>query len=238
VAVPVTAGGKGRLQVGTWGIFQDVDGSERHARVVQIVENPISLSEAIAAPFRRLGRAIARKLQEITSAAEKKLSKVGAETITQVADVSRTSAPAAPSTGGMLAGGGIAIAALGSSAAFITKTLSTLSWQGTLGGFSLAALAVVLPTAVFAHMRLRARDLSSLLEGSGWAVNARMWLTGAQARGFTYEPSYGSGLTSAQIALQRLSWLLLLLLIGLLLWGAEHFGVVEALRDLAGGSEP
>jgi len=143
VAVPVTTGGKGNLQVGKWGIFQDINGHERHARVVEIVENSISLYEAVTAPFKRLGAALAKKLQEMTTSAEQKLSKVSTATVTRVADVSQQAKPdtATAGSGSMLAGGGIAIAALGSSAAFITKTLSTLSWQGTLGGLSLAVLA-------------------------------------------------------------------------------------------------
>lgn len=235
IAVPVTSGGKGRLQVGAWGIFQDIDGSERHARVVAIVENPISLSEAIAAPFKRLGRTIAKKLQEITSVAEQKLSKVGSDTVTRVTDIS-TPDKSGGTSGGMLAGGGIAIAALGSSAAFITKTLSTLSWQGALGGLTLAALAVLLPTAVFAWLRLRARDLSSLLEGAGWAVNDRMWLTGAQARSFTFEPRYPSGLTSARELFHRWRSLFVLVLLGLFLWGAERYGLLAWLYGFAAGA--
>jgi len=232
IAVPVTSGGKGRLQVGSWGIFQDIKGSERHARVVAIVENPISLAEAVAAPFKRLGQTIAKKLQEITSAAEQKLSKVGSDTVTKVTDISTQDKPGG-SSGGMLAGGGIAIAALGSSAAFITKTLSTLSWQGALGGLTLAALAVLLPTALFAWLRLRSRDLSSLLEGAGWAVNDRMWLTPAQARTFTFEPRYTSGLTSAREVLLRWRPLFALVLVGLLLWAAERFGLLVWLYGVA-----
>jgi hypothetical protein len=235
IAVPVTSGGKGRLQVGSWGIFQDIEGNERHARVVAIVENPISLTEAVAAPFKRLGRTIAKKLQEITSAAEEKLSKVGSETVTKVTDISTEKQPGGGS-GGMLAGGGIAIAALGSSAAFITKTLSTLSWQGALGGLTLAALAVLLPTALFAWLRLRSRDLSSLLEGAGWAVNDRMWLTPAQARTFTFEPRYSSGMTSARELFLRWRPLFALVLIGLLLWAAEHFGLLAWLYGVAAGA--
>lgn len=234
VAVPVTTGGLGKLQVGKWGIFQDIGGRERHARVVEIVENPISLREAVAAPFRRLGGVLARKLQEITSSAEQKLTKVGAETVTQVADVSQPVKPETPAanSGGMLAGGGIAIAALGSSAAFITKTLSTLSWQGTLGGLSLAALAVILPTGVFALFRLHSRDLSSLLEGSAWAINSRMWLTGPQARAFAYRPGYGDRLTAARATLTRLGWLTAVLLLAALAWAVDYFQLVTLVRQL------
>ena len=46
----------------------------------------------------------------------------------------------------MLAGGGIAIAALGSSLAFITKTLAGLAWWQIAYGLGAAVVAVLAPT--------------------------------------------------------------------------------------------
>ena len=53
VAVPVTAGNRGNLRLNKWGIFNDFDGNELHAKIVDIVENPISIREAVADPFVR-----------------------------------------------------------------------------------------------------------------------------------------------------------------------------------------
>ena len=90
--------------------------------------------------------------------------------------------------GGVLAGGGIAIAALGSSFAFVTKTLSGLKWWQILSGIGGAILAVLIPSINIAAIRLSKRDLSCILEGSRWAINGRMRLSRRQRKFFTQNP--------------------------------------------------
>ncbi len=201
VAVPVTSGSRGILYVGKRGVFHDVDVREMDAIVVEIVENPISLWEAIMVPFQRLGRAVTGKIEKITGAAEEKLDAAGSEAVIGVQAAfakaqPAAQAPSAPSgqmLGGLLAGGGIALAALGSSAAFVVKTFASLTWQSTLAGILAAVAAVAVPASLVAHLKLRRRDLSVILEASGWAINARMRLTRRQADSFTCVPGYPGG---------------------------------------------
>ena len=149
--------------------------------MVEIVENPISLWEAVMAPFQRLARAVTGKIEKITGAAEEKLDAAGSEAVTgvQAAFAKKQpasqvpSAPSGQALGGLLAGGGIALAALGSSAAFVVKTFASLTWQSTLAGILAAVAAVAIPASFVAHLKLRRRDLSAILEASGWAINAR-----------------------------------------------------------------
>lgn len=191
VAVPVTSGGRGNLQINKRGVFHDSHGREYHARIVRIVENPISLYEAILAPFQSLARTVTAKLKELSSRAHEKLAAASTATSEQVqnAAAARSAGPAdGIAQGGVLAGGGIAIAALGSSLAFITKTLASLNWLNILGGLLVVVLIVLIPTALSAYIKLRRRDLSAILEGSGWAINARMRLTWRQAHNFTFRP--------------------------------------------------
>jgi hypothetical protein len=224
VAVPVTAGGRGKLHLDKRGIFKNLAGEERHARVIQVVENPISLSEAVVAPFRRLGLAVTSKLQEMTAKAEEKLAASGQAAMGQVTGILQSapqkavSTGVSGSTGGMLAGGGIAIAALGSSAAFITKTLAAMTWQAVFGGVLLAAAAVLVPTTLVAYLKLRQRDLSTILEGSGWAINARMWLNRGQAATFTFRPDYAPGVKGFGFMVRRWSWLVALVLLAIGAW--------------------
>jgi len=189
VAAPVTTGNRGNLQPNKWGIFQDLDGIERHARIVEIVENPISLTEAVIAPFKRLGRAITAKLEDITQKAQKTLEEDGSSALVQAKTNSGETAKGDTSAG-LLAGGGIAVAALGSSVAFITKTLASLSWLELVGSLLILLAAVIVPATLVAFLKLRSRDLSSILEGSGWGINARMRLTRKQAGTFTHFPPY------------------------------------------------
>lgn len=188
VAVPVTSGTQGNLTVGKRGVFQDLDGEEWSARVEHIEDHPVSLQEAVLAPFQRLGGALTKKIESMSSEAEKKMETAGVGSLQTI-----QSAPAASTAAGMggaLAGGGIAIAALGSSLAFITKTLNDLTLLQVFTGLLGVVVAVLLPTTLVAWIKLRQRDLSGLLEGSGWAINSRMRLTPQQCRFFTQRPNY------------------------------------------------
>lgn len=216
VAVPVTSGMRGNLQVNKRGIFHDIHGRNLHAKVVHIVENSISFFEAISSPFRRLGNAITTKLDEMSIKAQEKLEAISTQAITTVGtepakqDTKPPAARPASTAGGLLAGGGIAIAALSSSFAFITKTFAGLSWFTILAGLFGAAMAVMLPTGIAAGLKLMRRDLSAILEGSGWGINARMKLTRKQARTFTFKPPYPP--SSKGIVRRRYRWFLALLL--------------------------
>ena len=201
VAVPVTSGGQGNLCAGKRGIFEDVNGLDWDARVVQIIDNPIGFGEAIISPFRRLGRLLSGKIESLTSAAEKSFDAKATTTMTSVETAAAqpqaaAPAPAAPNrglmAGGLLMGGGVAIAAVASAVTYVGKAVAEnpLPVAGGVGG---ALLAVLLPTILMAFLKLRRRDLSAILEGSGWGINARMRLTHRQAKVFTHRPDYPPG---------------------------------------------
>ena len=84
--------------------------------------------------------------------------------------------------------GSVAVAALGSSFAFITKTLSELDWHRVLAAGAIGLAAVLVPALMIAWFRLRRRNLSALLEASGWAVNAPMYLTLTLGRVLSVQP--------------------------------------------------
>ncbi len=221
VAVPVTSGMRGNLQMSKRGIFHDIYGRNLHAKVVHIVENPISFFEAISAPFRRLGNAIANKLDELSVKAQEKLEVMSTQAMTTVsaepakqAAKTPVAARTATTAGGLLAGGSIAIAALSSSFAFITKTFAELSWSVILAGIFTAVGAVMIPTGIAAWLKLRKRDLSTILEGSGWGINARMKLTRYQANTFTFKPPYPP---NSKGIIRRRYWWFLAILTGLFL---------------------
>ena len=191
VALPVTSGGKGNLCIGKRGVFSDLSGKEYDAQAVHIIENPISYGEALLSPFQRIGRLLTGKIESITTEAEKKLD-------AKVTATSSASTPAADQrtgmlTGGLLIGGGVAVAALSSAAAYIAKTLDGISPLKVIAGVLGAVLIVLLPISIVAFLKLRRRDLSAILEGSGWGVNSRMRLTRKQGRFFTERPKYPRG---------------------------------------------
>jgi len=200
LAVPVTSGGKGNLCVGKRGIFHDVFGRTYDAQVTDIIENPISFSEALLSPFRRLGRVLVGKIESITTSAEQKLQSRVSSVVEKVAEPQQLAqpAPAQPAGGGawragLLMGAGVSIAAIGSAAAYITKTLATIQPSRVLVAIAMAAVAVMLPVSLVAMFKLRRRDLSAILEGSGWAINAKMRLSRKQSLYFTQRPAYPKG---------------------------------------------
>ena len=197
IAVPVTCGGKGNLCVGKRGVFEDVHGQQYDARIEQIIENPISLGEALLSPYQRLVKLLSGKIESMTSSAEKRLD----TTATQA--MGTTDRPGAAGraggqvggllAGGLLMGGSVAVAALGSAVAYITSTLASVETYKIAVAVLVATLAVVLPTSIVALVKLRGRDLSAILEGAGWAINARMRLTFSQGRFFTHQPPFPKG---------------------------------------------
>lgn len=209
IAAPVTYGGKGNLCIGKRGIFEDIHGNEADASVVEIIENPISIVEAMISPFQRLGRMLTGKIEAMATLAEKGFENKAETAVTQLQTGGSTggAAPKALPTSGLLIGGSVAIAALGSALAFITKTLSELKWHQILVGIAVAILAVMIPVCMVTLMKLRKRDLGAILEGSGWAINARMRLTFKQGRMFTRRPAFPADAKG----LQRQSWLGILL---------------------------
>jgi len=112
---------------------------------------------------------------------------------------------------------------VGSAFAFVTKTLASLRPQQIAGGLLGAVLLVMLPVSLIAFLKLRRQDLSALLEGCGWAINARMRLTRTQRRHFTRVPGYPLN----AVGTPRTQWLrIVLAVVGgiLVFWGALQLG--------------
>ncbi len=195
IAVPVAAGTRGAITVGKRGIFQHVNGTEWNAKVVQIVEKPISLTQAVLTPFVSLGTALTGKFESLSSTATQKLEKQSGEAVTSVQNSSKTThdktekAPKMPLSGN-LATAGVAVAALGSSFAFTVKMLASIKiWQivASVGG---CILAVLIPSFILAVIRLRKRDIKTILEGSGWAINVPMRLRHSLKKYITSRPTF------------------------------------------------
>jgi hypothetical protein len=191
VAVPVTSGNRGNIRLNKWGIFNDINGLEWHARVVQTIENPVSVFEAMIHPFVRLIQAFMQRLEQVSARTEEKISgRVSAKADKKKDGDGKKQKKDGGASAGQLAGGGVALAALGSSVAFIAQTFARLNLKIILATIVVLILAMVVPAAIATYYKLSKRDLSAILEGSGWGINARMKLTRKQARTFTYRPDY------------------------------------------------
>ncbi len=192
IAAPVTSGTRGNLYAGKKGVFFDINNNEFDALIVQIIENPIGLSETIFSPFHRIQKLISSKFELMTSSAEGKLDETTtgavippAQKKLQTKDSSRGIA-----AGGMIMGGSVAVAALGSALAYITKTLSSVDPLAIVIAIFAALTAVIVPASLTTFFKLKKRDLSTFLEGAGWSINARMRLTLKLGKIFTTKPKY------------------------------------------------
>ena len=177
VAVPVTAGTRAGLFVGRRGVFQDINNIILEAKIVHIIDNPVSIKEAIFQPFTRIGKFISGKIEDWSSSADKKFEKQVGDVLSDkpVDTPAKAEAPQA-NFGSTLMGGSVAFAALGSSLAFITKQLSELQIHKILLGLSIIVALIMIPTALVAFLKIRRRNLSALLQASQWAINDRMLL--------------------------------------------------------------
>ncbi len=202
LAVPLTAGVKGNVTVGKRGVYIDRQNREWNARAVQIIENPISFEEAIFAPFIRLGAMITGKIESIAGNAQKSFDDSANKAITTVSTGPAPAAPPVPAPGaapapapsgqlpGLLVGGGLAFAAISTALTYVIKSILSLHLYEVIIGLFIAILTVLVPTLVVAWIRLRKRDLSAMLEGSTWAINARLRMTHRLSLELTETPPY------------------------------------------------
>jgi len=176
IVAPVTSGGSEGLCVGKRGIFFTVDGREWDAVVVDIVVNPISVWESVKAPFQKFADFARKQIEKMTKSSEEKAVSMA------------SSASASGTARDLMLGGGLAIAALGSSFAYITQALSEVKPVQVLVALLGLAMVVLLPSIFAGFVKIRRRDMSGLLEASGWAVNVHMRLNMTMGRLFTHTP--------------------------------------------------
>lgn len=216
VAMPKTRGWSTELQPGKRGVFYDLKGTEYDLTVTHVVRHPVSVIEAALSPFLRIGEmvkgklaglnagvdeAIQKKSQVVSvkidgataaaSAAVKPLTDKGAAAAATPAPDPAAPAPAV-APGGMgnaLAMGGLAVAAVGSSVAFIANQLKALTLGDVVSIILIGFLAVALPSGFVGWLKLRRRNIAELLEGAGWALNDRLRLTPNLTARITQTPS-------------------------------------------------
>jgi hypothetical protein len=208
VVAPVTSGDRGRLRVGKRGIYRDRGGLERDAIVVDLLENAISISEAVRAPFRRASAFVSKRIEDMTGAQlESKTTATtadlgkaldsGAATVA-AAGTAPPAPPAKSKEGGigmrdLLLGGGIAFAALGSALAYVVSALSKVNPLNALLATFTVMVVIAMLSAFLGWLKLRSRDMAPVLEANGWALNARMKVTRVLGGVFTRVPALPAG---------------------------------------------
>ena len=165
-----------------------------------MVENPISLLQALLAPFASVWQFVAGKFQSFLASARQKLAS-GAEKALEAPPGEQPAAAAPQGQGGggmsgpmaVVAGVSVSIAALGSAFAFAVHSLAKAGPLPILYGFMAVFAIIFVPLIIRSVWRLRRQDLSVILEASGWAINHRMRLNRRLRRHFTLRKPYPAG---------------------------------------------
>ncbi|MBQ4107086.1 MAG: hemophore-related protein [Lentisphaeria bacterium] len=233
LAVAITSGSMRNLFVGKRGVFFSAEGEEYDARIVQFLDAPVSVSDALKEPFCKFAGFFGKQMDKLFSTrandAQKALSN----------DLSGGKLPVAPANNSslngsmLLMGGGVGLAALGSSLAFIVKSLQNVSVWSVI----LVLLGILLvfggPGVVVSLVRLYRRNLSRFFEASGCALNRNLRMSFALGRVFTCEPGRPAGshltvlphleLAEAAARFRWIARLILVLLIAAAIWAGVWF---------------
>ena len=169
IVAAMTAGSDAFLREGRNGVYVDNKGEDWDATLVKIVRNPISIKQAVWAPYLRASQMVGEQIAKFAGNTAKKV---------ESAVTAQAKAPAAPfdisKSVGLFAAVGIALGAIGTAVGSIAGMLMALHWwQFPL--LVVAAFACISgPAAFLAWLKLRKRTLGPVLEASGWAVNGQL----------------------------------------------------------------
>lgn len=199
LAAAVTSGNIRNFFPNKHGIFFSADGEVWDVKITDLVQQPVSVSEALRMPFYKFGEFISGQADRFFSAKSSEAQKqLGSSFNAAASAASAVVAPPAaapvkvqtPAVSGsmMLMGGGIGIAALGSSIAFIVKSLANISIWNVLAVLLGIILVFGGPVVAISLIKLYRRNLSRFLEANGCAVNRPMRLSRPMGAIFTFIP--------------------------------------------------
>ena len=184
IAAVLTDGDVDGLREGKNAVFYDRDGNDYTAKVIAIVDNPISVRQAFWAPYKKVARWINDKIDK--SAAEKNDKAMAdltakADTATSVkpegdgkeAAAALTSSFDIAKFAGIFAAIGMAIGFIGQFLVKLVEGAAALSWWKLLLVIAGIMLLISGPSMFIAWRKLRKRDLGPVLNANGWAINAK-----------------------------------------------------------------
>ena len=253
IAAAFTGGDSDQLMVGRNGVFYDRKGQDWDATITKIIEHPISIRQAVLAPYKRIGKMIGEQIEKMAAARDKAVQDEAALKIATTGKAieekkpAPAAAPAAPAGGGVsntvgvLAAIGLALGTLGAAVAKVFDTFMALPFaQKPLAILSVFVL-ISGPSVVIAWLKLRQRNLGPILDANGWAINGRMKINipfgGALTSIATLPANSERSLEDPYAEKQGTQkWIMAFAVIGLILCGLEAAGihvVVMAFNGLA-----
>ena len=184
IAAVLTDGDVDGLREGKNAVFYDREGNDYTAKVIAIVDNPISVRQAFWSPYKKVARMISDKIDK--SAAEKNeksltdlTAKADTATSTKLEGDGKEAAKAATSSfdiakfAGIFAAIGMAIGFIGQFLVAVVQGAATLKFWQLLLVIVGILLLISGPSMFIAWRKLRKRDLGPVLNANGWAINAK-----------------------------------------------------------------
>lgn len=176
IVAAMTSGDADFLIEGRNGVFLDSEKNDWDAKVVKIISKPISISQAIWDPYKRLGRFITDQINKWAGTKDQQFidaTTKATQNLTTTADTTPAKFDIGRSAG-IFAAIGLAVGAIGTALASIAQSLLSLHWWQLPLVFVGIFLFISGPSVIMAWLKLRQRTLGPLLEASGWAINARL----------------------------------------------------------------
>lgn len=185
IVAVMTDGDVDDLLVGKNAIFYDRNGVDWDAKIVKIIDNPISIRQAFWAPYKKFANWIVGLINKSAAEKDAKSFDTVATNITEkAATVPDKPAEAAAKPqpfdiakfAGIFAAIGMALGFIGSFVVSVVSGFAKLSWWQAILAFVAIILLISGPSMVMAWLKLRKRNLAPLLDSNGWALNARAYV--------------------------------------------------------------
>ena len=219
IAAVLTDGDVDGLREGKNAVFYDREGNDYTAKVIAIVDNPISVRQAFWSPYKKVARMVSDRI-------DKKAAEKNEKSMAGLTDATATAtdgkAPAVPfdiaKFAGIFAAISMGVGLLGAALAGVAAIFVGISfWQFLI---ILAAIMLIIsgPSMFIAWRKLRKRDLGPVLNANGWAINARSLVSVKFGKTLTSLAAFPK-LTAVDPAARRkrfwkrLSWTLVCLLV-------------------------
>ena len=202
VATAVTSGTMRNIFIGKCGIFYAGDGTEYDAKVIDFVQQPVSFMEALLQPFYSFGNFVTKQADKFFSTRSKDVESVLNKQVDSAAKgkgaiIDPKAVQQTPAISGsmLLMGGGVGLAALGSSVAFIANSIQNVAaWKIVAVLFGIA-FTISAPMMLVSIVKLMNRRVSDFFAAGGWAVNLQMRLSRKMGLLFTRRPRIPFGVT-------------------------------------------
>lgn len=181
IAVGLTNGDIDNLIEGRNAVFYDREGKDWDARIIKIIDNPISIKQAFWSPYRKVSRFIETQINKFAAAQDEKVTSEAMQKVEKLPEniPAKSDAPKQPAPPfdigkfvGIFAAISLALGAIGSVIASIVGSFFALTWWKMPLAIAGVILAISGPAMIIAYLKLRKRNLAPLLDANGWAINA------------------------------------------------------------------